>query len=659
MKLSIIIVNYNVRHFLEQCLHSVKKAIKNTEAEVFVVDNNSVDGSSKMVMEKFPEIHLIENDKNLGFSKANNQAIKKARGKYILLLNPDTVVEEDTFEKCLAFMDQHQEAGGLGVKMIDGKGNFLPESKRALPTPSVAFYKIFGLTRLFPKSKIFSKYHLGYLNKDEIHAIEILPGAFMMLRKAVTDEIGMLDESFFMYGEDIDLSYRIIKAGYKNYYYPEATIIHYKGESTKKGSINYVMMFYKAMIIFANKHFSRKNAAVFSVLINLAIYFRAFIAIIHRVFKALFFPLFDAMLTIGGYYFIIPQWEMFKFGSPDYYPDKLLFMIIPIYTFIWIMAVFFSGGYEKPVKISKHIKGVLLGTLIILVFYSLLPADYRFSRALILIGAIWVLLSTLGIRYLINALKMEGFELSSRKKKRIFVVGNKAECIRIKSIINQIDVKYEAIEFIRVTEQNDEDFFSGNIEDIHEMANIEKIDEIIFSGSDLPSREIINLMLNFADERIDFKIAPPESLSVIGSNSINTAGDFYIVNLNAISKPKNLRNKRFVDFFFSFTLLLLSPFYIFVFRNPSGFYKNMWNILSGKLSFVGYYLPEDALQEPIPKIKQGILNPMYGLVRKKNNQEMIEKINFIYAKDYKTFNDLLIIFRGFKQLDRKITMENS
>ena len=248
MQLSIIIVNYNVRNFLEQCLTSVFKAINGIDAEVFVVDNNSSDDSLEMVSQQFPEVIIIANKDNVGFSKANNQAMAIAKGRYILLLNPDTVVEEDTFSKCIAFSDKHPDLGGLGVKMVDGSGIFLPESKRGLPTPSVSFYKIFGLSAIFPKSKTFAKYHLAYLDKDEINEIEVLSGAFMWMRKSVLDKIGYLDEAFFMYGEDIDLSYRITQAGYKNYYFPEAQIIHYKGESTKKGSINYVFVFYLSLI---------------------------------------------------------------------------------------------------------------------------------------------------------------------------------------------------------------------------------------------------------------------------------------------------------------------------------------------------------------------------------------------------------------------------
>ena len=206
-KISIIIVNYNVRYFLEQALLSVQQAVQNIDAEIFVVDNNSVDDSVEMVKERFPSVHLIANTHNPGFSAANNQAIHLATGQYILLLNPDTVLEEDTLDKTIAFMDTHPRAGGLGVKMIDGAGNFLPESKRGLPTPFVAFSKAFGLSKLFPNSETFNRYHLGYLDKDKTHEIEILAGAFMLMRKKVLDEVGLLDETFFMYGEDICLLY--------------------------------------------------------------------------------------------------------------------------------------------------------------------------------------------------------------------------------------------------------------------------------------------------------------------------------------------------------------------------------------------------------------------------------------------------------------------
>jgi GT2 family glycosyltransferase len=401
MKLSVIIVNYNVKHFLDQCLHSILLASRQVDMEVFVIDNRSVDGSVEMVQSKYPEVHLIANEENVGFSRANNQGIKASSGEYVLLLNPDTIVEHDTFTKTVAFMESHPDAGGLGVKMVDGNGNFLPESKRGLPTPMVSFYKIFGLSSLFPKSKRFSRYHLGHLDKDQTHQVEVLAGAFMLLRREALKKTGLLDEDFFMYGEDIDLSYRLLKAGYKNYYHPEARIIHYKGESTKKGSINYVFVFYNAMIIFARKHFSKKNANLFSFFINIAIYFRASMAIMSRFWKKAVIPLSDALMLTIGVVVIKNLWESnVIFPEGGHFPTELVTIMLPSYILVWLLSVFLSGGYDRPVYLFKIVRGYFLGTLFILAAYGLLSEEYRFSRAIIVMGAVWGILSSSGIRFI-------------------------------------------------------------------------------------------------------------------------------------------------------------------------------------------------------------------------------------------------------------------
>jgi GT2 family glycosyltransferase len=282
MNLSVIIVSYNVRYFLEQCLKSVIQASHSLDVDIFVVDNCSEDDSVSMVQTRFPGVKLIINSDNKGFSKANNQAIRLSDSDYVLLLNPDTVLEEDALIKALNFMETHPEAGGLGIKMIDGYGHFLPESKRGLPTPWASFCKMSQLSQLFPHSAYFNHYHLGNLAENETNKIEVLAGAFMLLRRKVLDKIGLLDEDFFMYGEDIDLSIRITKSGSFNYYYPEARMIHYKGESTRKGSLNYVRVFYGAMLIFARKHFAGKNQRLLSLVILPGVYSRAGIAMISR-----------------------------------------------------------------------------------------------------------------------------------------------------------------------------------------------------------------------------------------------------------------------------------------------------------------------------------------------------------------------------------------
>jgi len=254
MDLSVIIVNYNVKFFLEQCLCSVSKAVDSLNAEVIVVDNHSTDGSHTYLQDRFPFVRFIINNGNLGFSKANNQGIQQAKGKYILFLNPDTIVPEDCFSRCIAFMQSGSEAGALGLRMIDGTGKYLKESKRGFPTAWVSFCKMSGLTSLFPKSRIFARYYLGHLSDEQNQQVNALSGAFMLVKKEVLDKTGGFDERFFMYAEDIDLSYRIQNAGYKNYYFAESTIIHFKGESTIKDP-RYIHLFYTAMSQFVQKHY--------------------------------------------------------------------------------------------------------------------------------------------------------------------------------------------------------------------------------------------------------------------------------------------------------------------------------------------------------------------------------------------------------------------
>lgn len=286
MKLSVVIVNYNVKDLLEQCLISVFRALDKTgSSEVFVVDNNSSDGSVEFLRPLFPQVHFIANKDNIGYAKANNQAIRMAKGEYILLLNPDTLVGENVFDKVIAFMDAHPQAGCTGVKMIDSSGRFHIESKRSFPSPWNSLCKMFGLSRLFPKSKIFARYNLLYLDADSIHEVEVLCGAFMLFRKEALDKVGLLDEAFFMYGEDIDISYRVLQGGYKNYYLPYS-ILHYKGESTKKDSFKYVQIFYGAMLIFFRKHYPHYNF-FFSFVIKSAIFFRAGISCTKRIYKQL------------------------------------------------------------------------------------------------------------------------------------------------------------------------------------------------------------------------------------------------------------------------------------------------------------------------------------------------------------------------------------
>ena len=652
VKLSIVIVNYNVKHFLEQCLISVFKATTNINSEVFVVDNNSVDGSCTVIKERFPEVKLIENKKNLGFSTANNQAIEIATGQYILLLNPDTVVEEDCFEKCVHYMDLNPEAGGLTVKMIDGKGRFLPESKRALPTPTVSFYKIFGLARLFPKSKKFARYYLGHLNNEEINEIEILPGAFMFLRKETLEKTGLLDEDYFMYGEDIDLSYRITKSGYKNYYYPETTIIHYKGESTKKGSLNYVYVFYNAMIIFARKHFSNKNIKAFSVLINAAIYFRAFMAVLFRFVKTVFLPILDISSIFFCYFLIKPIWENYKFQGHGQYPNEFLLFAVPSYIIIWIFSIWFNGGYSKQIKLTKLIKAIAVGTAIILVLYSLLPEYLRFSRALIIIGSAFTLVLSIFNRIIVHFITFFPQKFKLNRELKIIIVGLIDEITRIEKIIIEAELKPNIVGKVSPSYESQENYHIGTIIQLEEIVKIHKIDEIVFCAKDVPSNQIISNMLRLSGFNIDYKIAQPDTLSIIGSNSIETAGELYTVEINAISKENNIRNKRLFDIIISLIIFIFSPLIFLFFKIPFKLINNSVNVLLGCKSWVGYYKKSDANMNNIPKIKDGILTPLDIGSKKEQSDSFIYNINVAYAKNYTMWNDLKILLKGFKQIGR-------
>ena len=285
MELSVVIVNYRVKYLLEQTLRSVEQALQGLTGEVIVVDNLSGDDSIAFSRERHPEVTFIENQENVGFARANNQAIMQARGEYTLILNPDTIITPQCLQEGIAWMKSHPKCGAIGARMMDGNGVFLPESKRAFPTPWVSFCKIFGLSKLFPRSPIFAKYHLRYLSDLEPQCIDILSGAYMLCRTEVLQQLGGFDEDFFMYGEDIDLSYRIVKAGYENWFLP-TPMVHYKGESTHKDSMRYVRIFYDAMLIFYRKHFPRFNV-IFYPIVKLGVIVRAGLAMAKRLIKRL------------------------------------------------------------------------------------------------------------------------------------------------------------------------------------------------------------------------------------------------------------------------------------------------------------------------------------------------------------------------------------
>jgi GT2 family glycosyltransferase len=649
MKLTVVIVNYNVRYFLEQALLSVRKAIEQLSAEVYVVDNNSSDDSVAMVKEKFPEFHLIANTDNPGFSTANNQAIKAAKGEYILLLNPDTLVAEDTFECCINFMDKHPQAGGLGVRMIDGAGIFLPESKRGFPSPWVAFAKSFGLARVFPKSPLFNHYHLGYLSETETHEVDVLSGAFMFLRRSVLDEVGLLDEAFFMYGEDIDLSYRIVKAGYRNYYLPETTIVHYKGESTKKGSLNYVKAFYQAMIIFARKHFQGRQAHLFVLMLQGAIYLRAAMTLVSNFIRKMFLPLLEGVLMYGGLLFFQNFWASYHFNDPNYYASAVHDLTFPLYVLLWLVSLFFAGAYDEPFRLRRILRGLAMGTLLLAAVYGLLDPEYRSSRAIILMGAVWAVAATLLTRTLLFFGRYKSLAIGQEKERRLILVGHDEESKRALQLLQKAGVRSNIVGRVSPTEPADTKETLGPLANLEAIVKMYKIEEIIFCAKDLAAKSIIHWM-DLLGPQFLFKVISEDSPSIIGSHSKNSSGELYTIDVQfQIVHPIQKRNKRLFDLGLALLLLLTYPLQLFWQKQPLGLLKNIFANILGQKTWVGY-LPADKANEMLPKQKPGVLSPVAGLGTTNLNKDTRYRLNMLYAKDYQLLTDIEIVWRAWREL---------
>jgi GT2 family glycosyltransferase len=631
----------------------VRRASQGLQVEVFVVDNLSTDGSIAYLRDRFPEVTFIENKENVGFAKANNQAMRIAKGEYILLLNPDTVVEEDTFEKCIAFMDSHSDCGGLGIKMIDGQGNILKESKRGFPSPWASFCKMSGLTSLFPTSKKYAQYYMGHLSYEETNQVDILAGAYMMMRKECLDKVGLLDEDYFMYGEDIDLSYRITLGGYKNYYFPEATIIHYKGESTKKSSLNYVYTFYNAMAIFAKKHLDAKQNKLYSFIIKLAIWIKAFFGFFSRIFKNFALPFFDFALIYVAFYFLEKAWAIYYWGWADYYPPHYMLIAVPCYILILLTSVYVAGGYSKKVRIPKIISGIFSGMLVLLVFYSLLPSELRYSRALVVLGSVMSLGILLVVRFAIKFLRFGKFSLKNEDFLRCAIIADEQEAERVANLIHTTSLQPEFIALVSVGEKPNKESFVGTISQIDDIIRIYSINEVIFCAKSLSQSNINNLMNRLAKTNVKFTIVPPTADFIIGSNTINSPTDLYVVSLNSITNEDNKRKKRIFDFVTSLVLLIFSLLLMWFVKKPFGFVKNCVLVLLNFRTWIGFGSDKEGNQDGLPNLKKSVLSPLDALKEEKLDKLDKQKLKLLYARNYSLYNDMNILFKCFRDLGQK------
>jgi GT2 family glycosyltransferase len=637
LQLSVVIVNYNVRHFLEQALLSVRKASAGLQTEIWVVDNNSVDDSVRMVQDKFPEVRLIANRTNVGFAVANNQAIRQCTGRYVLLLNPDTLVEEDTFSKCLRFMDAHPEAGALGVKLIDGSGKFLPESKRGFPTPWVSFCKTVGFSTLFPRSRRFNGYYLGYLDENTTNPVDVLVGCFMWLRSSALEQAGLLDEAFFMYGEDIDLSYRIAQAGFVNYYFPETQIIHYKGESTKKGSLNYVRTFYQAMIIFVRKHFQGRQARLFIGMLQGAIWLRAGLTLLHNAWKNIRLPLADAALILTGLTLLKDFWANYYYKNPDYFNEIILWFNFPLYTAVWTGCIWLNGGYDARYDLRRLLRGLSVGTLLLAAVYGLLEADYRSSRALLLLGAAWAAAATFGLRALLHFAEFRHWRIGRPRTQNLLIIGSADEGARVQGLLRQAGVHKNLVGVLTPDGQPAPEGLGVRLEALDEVVRVYRVDELIFCSKDVRAQEILGWMTRLGPQ-LAYKIVPEESLSIIGSGNKNEPGELYTIDIRYnIADPHQRRIKRLFDLGVCLLLALALPVWLGLSNNRRLLARHWLAVLLGRRTWAGY--AEHPQNNALPRLKPGVFSTLQTLRDGALNAQMIARLNFLYAKDWHFWRD--------------------
>jgi GT2 family glycosyltransferase len=645
MQLSVIIVNYNVKHFLEQCLCSVQKACSGLAAEVIVVDNNSTDNSLEYLTSRFESVQFIPNKENHGFAKACNQGWQKAKGDYVLFLNPDTIVPEDCFNKCISFFQSHPDAGGLGVKMLDGSGKFLKESKRAFPSPLTSLYKLFGLAKLFPRSGTFARYHLGHLDENKNNEVDVLAGAFMMIRREVLDKVGSFDETFFMYGEDIDLSYRIQQAGYKNYYFAGTSIIHFKGESTRKGSMNYVRMFYKAMSVFVKKHYGGSRAGIFNFLIQTAILFRALLTATGTFIRRAGLPLIDAGLILLSFWLMKNVWNEYV-RTDIRYENKLLWIAFPAFTIFYLISAYYAGLYDRWYKRSELASATLIATLVLLAAYALLPEHYRFSRGIILFGALLAFAMISLLRWML--IKTEVLKSDKEKPDRYTTViaGTAEEYHQTTELLRDAGVQQRVLG--RVDPAEGDIHSLGTVNRLAQLNATVPFHEVIFCEGALSFNAIIKYIQHLPPGVVA-KIHAAGSHSIIGSSSSNTAGEILSKeNGYKLDYPYNRRLKRLIDAGVSILALITFPVHLFLVRKPVSFFINCFKVLFAQKTWVGYAIPDKNL----PSLRKAVLasNGISATTVQALPNESLQLMDYWYARDYEPSADLKIIRKMYRHL---------
>ena len=615
------------------------------QGEIILIDNNSTDGSLDYLQPRFPAVHFIANTVNVGFGKACNQGLQQAKGDYILFLNPDTIVPEDCFEKCMTFFTSHPDAGALGVKMLDGGGEFLKESKRSFPSPATSLYKLSGLSKLFPKSRTFSNYHLGHLDENKEHEVDVLAGAFMMVRKDVLDKTGGFDEVFFMYGEDVDLSYRIQKAGYKNYYFPGTEIIHFKGESTKKGSMNYVRMFYNAMSIFVRKHYGGNKAGVFNFFIHLAIWLRATMTAIGSFIRRIGLPLLDAGLILLSFWLAKIGWNYYVRPEVEY-SNKLLWTSLPAFTVFYLVTAYYAGLYDRWHQRTGVFRSTVIATIVLLAAYALLPEQYRFSRGILVVGAFlaFILISTL--RWLLIRTRVLTHQNEKKQNASTLVAGTTADFENVQQIMSEAGLGETILG--RVAIDPSDTTAITTIDKLPQLSAKLSFREIIFCEGVLSFKKIIET-IKALPEKISIKLHAANSHSIVGSDSKDSAGEAVAKdNSFRLNDPYNKRMKRLIDVMSAISGIILFPVHLFLIKKPFHFFGRCIAIIAGQRTWVGYANTEQKL----PKLRKAVIGSN-GVPLSSAQLLPLESramMDYWYARDYEPVTDLKLLRRNYRRL---------
>lgn len=645
MDISIIIVNYNVKDLLDNCVSSIYKAAgEKYKVEIFVVDNNSIDKSADLIKKKYPDAIVIENDKNIGFSKANNIAIKQATGKYILILNPDTVLEESTFDKMINFVEKNSNTGAVTSKLILTNGKLDSACRRSFPVPSVAIPRMLGLSKLFPQSKAFAKYNLTYLDDDKTYEVDAICGAFMFIPKTVLDKVGYFDEDYFMYGEDLDLCYRIKKAGYKIFYYPEVTTIHFKGESTKKTHLSYVNNFYGAMRIFVRKNFTGYSR-ILSGILQLGIFYRSGISYFTRILSFLFLPVIDTFFLFAAAIISVKL----RFNI---FPNRQYFFIISIYVLIWLLLLTIQGIYSKKniFSFKKTFYAIIIGFFVnssITYFFK----EYAFSREVILTSTVLGVAGLIGWRFigkLIGFFKSKNILLT---KVNLLVVSDS----RLKSdvednLISKYNIMYYSDILVKDT-----------IDELQEIIQLKNIHEVIFSGTKFTNLEILNLMWSFRNRNVRFKIVPSDKELILSKINLNALDNLALIEIEYnINNKLNIFLKRLFDILVSIVLLftvypvLLIMKYILK-TNLSKYVSKLLlipKVFTGEYSFVGNpiwlnYHTKDYIG------KKGLTGLVQLNYYENISGEELMNYNLFYAKNQSLALDIEILLKTFFSIFKK------